>query len=190
MGKKTIIIVICCSVFALSGCSLVKGTANVAWGVTKVGGKAVWETAKFAGKGVKTTVNMLTGKTVVPLRRQGNSMFVSVRVNRKITTELLVDTGASRTQISIDLAQRLGVNFAKSEVIMVRVADGRMVEARQVYLRKLRIGRAVVRNIPVVVLVQEQDKGYDGLLGMTFLNNFIFQIDSEKGELILRKRND
>lgn len=187
---KGIQYIIIFSVVFFSGCSFVKGTGKVAWGVTKAGTKVAWKAAKLAGKGVKTTVHMIEGKTVVPLRKQGNGMLVKVRLNRTVYTELLVDTGASRTQISVDLAKRLGVDFSKSEAVMVRVADGRVLEARQVYLKELRIGHAVVKNVPAVIFINEQQKDYDGLLGMTFLNNFIFQIDSKKGELILRKRVD
>lgn len=175
-------------VTSFSGCAVVKGTGAVAWEATKISSKVAWEATKLAGKGVKTSVHMAIGRTVVPLRKEGNSMFVKARINRRITTELLLDTGAAFTQISSDLAARLGLNVSRGEVVMVRVADGRTVEARQVYLKELSIGRAVVRNMPVVVLREQEGKKHNGLLGMTFLNEFVFQIDSKKGELVLNKR--
>ena len=175
------------SVIFLTGCSAAKGTADVAWGVTKVGTKAAWETTKFVGRGIKTTVNIIGGKAVVPLHRRGNSMFVSARVNG-VSAILLVDTGATRTQISRSFAKRLGIDLRRADPVMIRTADGRGIEARQVYLREIRVGQAVVKNVSAVVFVNGKDKEYDGLLGMTFLNEFIFQIDSQKGELILKKR--
>ncbi|MEW5895184.1 MAG: retropepsin-like aspartic protease [Candidatus Omnitrophota bacterium] len=169
-----------------AGCSFVETTTDVAWDVTKVGAKLAWETTKIAGKGIKTTVNVMSGKTVVPLTRRGNSLFVRAGINGRASAQLLLDTGASPTQISSDLARRLGIDLRKGHSVNVRIADGRMIETVQILLKEVRVGGAVAKNVPAVVLPGNND--YDGLLGMSFLNNFIFRIDSQKGELVLQKR--
>jgi len=47
------------------------------------------------------------------------------------------------------------------------------------------LGRARVTNVRAVVLDKEQGMG---LLGMSFLNNFVFKVDTEKSELVLERR--
>jgi clan AA aspartic protease (TIGR02281 family) len=182
-------------IFLLTGCSVVKTTGNVigvvgktVYTTAKITGKVVGTTCVVAGKGVKTVVNMATGKHVVKLKKLGNSFAVAALLNRKINAELIVDTGATNTVISNALARKLGIRASNSQDIMCHLADGRAVAGKQVNIREIIVGGARVSNVDAVVL-DTGDMGYDqGLLGMSFLNNFIFKIDTEKGILILEKR--
>lgn len=186
----------------LSGCSAVKftgaaiGTAGkVVYTTAKVTGKVIGVTAKVAGKtavatgkGVRTVVNMATGKHTVKLTRRGNSLTTSVLLNRKINAELIVDTGASDTVISTNLAKKLGIPLNKSQNVLCQVADGRTVKGKQVNIKEVRVGGAKVYNVQAVVLDSGEIGNSPGLLGMSFLNNFVFKIDTEKELLILQKR--
>lgn len=188
MSKYSFFIFLCvCAVTAI-GCAAAQDVGKVTWQVAKVSGKVAWETTKVVGKGAKTTVNIIRGKTIVPIYRQGNSMFVTVTLNRKMTIPLLLDTGAANTQISLALAKELGINLNKGRAVVCQIADGRKIQALQVYLSEVKVGRATVRNVEAVVLLDYTPKGYEGLLGMSFLNHFIFQIDTQKQELILQNR--
>jgi len=180
---------------SLSGCSVVKATGTA----IGVAGKTVYTTAKFtgkvigvtanaAGKGVATTVNMATGKHTVKLIKRGSSFSVNVSLNRKINTELIVDTGATDTIISSSIARKMGVSFNQGQEVIYQVADGRKVSGRQVNIKEVRVGGAKVYNVQAVVLDSAETGNSPGLLGMSFLNNFIFRIDTEKGLLVLQKR--
>ena len=185
---------LCAGALGLSGCAVVKTTGK-AVGVV---GKAGYHTARLAGKtavvvgkatggAAKTVVHIARGTQVVPLERQGG-LVAEVTVNRRVKARFLVDTGATQMQISQSLARRLKIDLRKAVPVPVRVAGGAVVSARSVLLKEVRIGRARVENVQAIVIDREGAMNYDGLLGMSFLNHFNFQVDTENAKLILRKR--
>jgi len=136
----------------------------------------------------RTVAKISGGKDVITMTRLGNSLFVDVRLNHREQARFLLDTGCSETQISQRLAQRLGVLSSNNPKITAHIAGGKQVGARVVNLDELKLGKARVTNVRAVVLEAEGPAQYDGLLGMSFLNHFIFKIDSEKSKLVLQKR--
>jgi len=172
-----------CSIFKVAG-TAVGTTCKVVYTTAKVVGKTVVVT----GKGVRTVVNMATGKHTVKLTRRGNSLTTSVLLNRKVKEELIVDTGATDTVISSSLAKKIGISAAKGQNVLCQVADGRAVNGKQVRIKEVRVGGAKVYNVQAVVLDSREIGNSPGLLGMSFLNNFVFKIDTEKELLVLQKR--
>jgi clan AA aspartic protease (TIGR02281 family) len=155
--------------------------------VAKVTGKVVGATAVLTGKGIKTVVNMASGKHVIQCDKIGNNLVVHTVLNRKVKASLLLDTGCSETQISEDVAKKLGIRTANSNTVFCRLADGRTVAGKEINIKEMKIGTVRVKNIHAIVLGSDQ-VGQNGLLGMSFLNNFIFKVDSQKAELVLQKR--
>jgi len=189
-------------ILVLSGCSVVKATGTVVgvagktvYTTAKVTGKVVGTTAKVVGKtavvtgkGVKTVVNMATGRHVVKLTKRGNGLTTSVLLNRKVREELIVDTGATDTVISSSLAKKIGIQTAKGKNVLCQVADGRTVNGKQINIREVRVGGAKVYNVQAIVLDSGEIGNSPGLLGMSFLKNFVFKVDTEKETLVLQKR--
>lgn len=179
----------------LSGCSIVRATGAVVgaagktvYTTAKVTGKVIGTTAAVTGKGVKTVVNIATGKHIVKLIRRGNGLAASVLLNRKVIADLIIDTGATDTVISSKLAKRLGISINRGRDILCRMADGRSVNGKQVNIREIKVGGARVYNVQAIVLDSGEIGDSSGLLGMSFLNNFVFKIDTEKELLVLQKR--
>lgn len=179
----------------LSGCSIVKATGAVVgvagkavYTTAKITGKVIGTTAAVTGKGVKTVVNMATGKHTVKLIRRGNSLTANALLNRKVNANLIVDTGATDTVISSSLAKKIGISVNKGKDVVCQVADGRSVRGKQVNIREIRVGGARVYNVQAVVLDSGEMGNSPGLLGMSFLDNFVFKIDTEKELLVLQKR--
>ncbi|MFA4991401.1 MAG: retropepsin-like aspartic protease [Candidatus Omnitrophota bacterium] len=177
-----------------SGCAVIKTTggvvgaaAKVAAGTVKVTGKVIGATAMMTAKGVKTVVNMAAGKHVVSLAKEGNSLLVDALLNRKIKTRLILDTGCSDTQISREVARKLGIKTSGARTVLCQLANGGCVSGREVNIKEIRVGRVKIYNVKAVVLDSDLG-GNNGLLGMSFLNNFIFRVDSEKRELVLQRR--
>ncbi len=174
---------------------VVKTAGKVGWGATKVTakvakttGKVAWKTGKMTNKGMRTMIYMARGKQIIPLEKQGNSLYAKIRLNRKTYAKFLVDTGASQMQISKSMAARLRIKLHKAEKIPVSLAGGHIVSARKVMLKEVRVGSVRVKNVAAIVLDQDNLDLEDGLLGMSFLNHFRFQIDTRRSELILEQR--
>ncbi len=176
---------------AVAGCSVARGTARLTGSAVaataKLTCKVAGEAAKATWKGTRTVVNMVRGKHVINLTKKGNSLLVDTTLNRRVMSRMILDTGCTDTQISSKVASRMGIPPAAGRKTSCTVADGRRVSCREVVIRELRVGGVRVNNVRAVIL-DTNSLEYDGLLGMSFLNNFIFRVDSEKGELILERR--
>ncbi|MFH0754744.1 MAG: retropepsin-like aspartic protease [Candidatus Omnitrophota bacterium] len=201
-------VVILC-VFAISGCAVIEATGEAA-GVV---GKAAWEgsravgglvyagtsmggqTANQANKTIlrnsgigPATISMNKDKTVVPLEREGKSFFVRLKLNNKMSARFLLDTGASAMQISRAMLKKLRLKEDPAKTVPIMLAGGGYVRGHLVEINEVTIGGAKVRHVKAIVLTQDNLGVTDGLLGMSFLENFIFSIDTKKGELVLEKR--
>ena len=164
-------------IFSLTGCAVIEGVTDV-----------TWEAAKLTGSAVKGAVRIAQGKQIVKLRRVGNSFLTDSVINRKTHATLMVDTGASNVMLSKRIALKLGYKLTSAKRVQAKLANGKVVPGRVIILKELRVGGATATNIPAIVLEQESGGSYDGLLGMSFLSQFVFQIDTVKGELTLQKR--
>ncbi len=163
--------------FILTGCSVIELATDV-----------TWEAAKLTGSAVRGAVRIAEGKQIVRLKRVGNSFLTDALINRKTHATFMVDTGASNVMLSKKTALKLGYHLNAAKRVKAKLANGKVVPGRVIILKELRLGRALATNIPAIVLEQESGGNYDGLLGMSFLGQFIFQIDTVKGELMLQRR--
>lgn len=189
-------------VVGLCGCSalrttgkVVGGTGKVLWGTAKVTGKVLHTTGKVAYKagkmtynGARTVVYMAKGKQIIPLEKKGSSLYTEVTLNRKKNATFLVDTGATSMQISRAMARALRIDLHEHPVIPVTLAGGHVVGARQIILKEVRVRGVRVRNVKALVMEQDNLGLYDGILGMSFLDHFVFSVDSQKPELVLQQR--
>jgi clan AA aspartic protease (TIGR02281 family) len=186
--KRVSGILVVLAALILEGCAAARFTGEVLTNTAVVAGKVAVVAAQTTGKAIYSVANIIGGKAEVPLTRRGNTFLTNVNLNRRANGLFIVDTGSSTTQISAALARRLELDTKNAKRIQCSVADGRTVSAVVVNIREVRVGSAIVYDMPAVVLLDGNKAGVDGLLGMSFLNNFIFKIDSEKGLLILQKR--
>jgi hypothetical protein len=117
-----------------------------------------------------------TGVTV-----RNNQVLVPVRLSYRNTTVdavLLLDTGASTTMISTDLAGRLGIRPAHTQRQLGRVADGRVVQSFRTRVDYLAVGPKLKQGAEVAIMsINGPSAGFDGLLGMNFLGEFPYRLD-------------
>ena len=109
-----------------------------------------------------------------------------MRINNKVTVPLIVDTGASSVCISRAVANQLGIQ-KKDEVrtVQLTLADGRQVSGKMVFLKSVDVGGMTAKNVAAVILEISNTKDSHGLLGMSFLGNFMFHIDANSKKLVL-----
>lgn len=116
-------------------------------------------------------------------------IVVQVLLNKKTEVNLLLDTGASTILLSSKVAKRLKIKDREKTIVQVQVADGRKIDANLIVLDTVSIGGVKVKNVEAVILLDDsQTIVQDGLLGMSFLNRFNFQIDTVNKKLILKKK--
>lgn len=99
-------------------------------------------------------------------RRIGGTPVIEVTFNGRQTFEMIVDTGASTTLITQDMAQALRVEpvgFFRGGI-----ADGREVTFPAGYVESVAVSGASAQNIKVAIA----EKMPIGLLGHNFFNNY------------------
>jgi predicted aspartyl protease len=109
------------------------------------------------------TVNN-TGVFQVPIkRRQGGTPVIDVTFNGRRTFEMLVDTGASFTKITPQMATAIG--FVATGSQQFQIANGEFIQSPVGRVASISVGGAVVSNATVSV-------GAVPLLGQNFFNNY------------------
>jgi len=201
---------LCIFILLFSGCSFLEATGEAVgvvgkagWTAGKAVGGAVYTGTSMAGqtanqtnktlvrdttKAKDPTVTMDGKRIVVPLERDGKSFFVRLKLNGTVSGRFMLDTGASAVQVSRAMSRKLKLRAQRGQTVPVMLASGSYVRGRIVDIKEVAIGPATVHNVKAIVLDRDNIGLKDGLLGMSFLENFIFSIDTEKGQLILEKR--
>ncbi len=121
------------------------------------------------------------------LQRDGNAMLVEAWVSRTVRARLLLDTGAEFTVLSTAAARRLAVNLGDAAIIPLRSASG-VFFAPMIKVQSITVGDAVAYDVEVIV--HDATPGLDGLLGMSFLDNFLVTISTSNARLILTPLTD
>ncbi len=100
-------------------------------------------------------------------RRIGGTPIVEVTFNGQQQFEMIVDTGASGTVITQDMANALGiVTVGKAKA---NTASSRAVEFPVGYVNSMAVGGVIVKKIPVAIAGAELETG---LLGHDFFGNY------------------
>jgi clan AA aspartic protease (TIGR02281 family) len=123
----------------------------------------------------------LGGKRVYRIRveRAGTALVVGARVNNSLVVPFLVDTGASDVSIPQWAADRLGLD-STGRTREYQTANG-VVEEDVIMLRSVDLGGARVEHVPASISRSMEM----GLLGLSFLNHFTYNLDAAAGVLTL-----
>jgi aspartyl protease family protein len=128
------------------------------------------------GQGMATAVTLQAD-------RQGQ-FFTAIRING-VTTQALVDTGASDVALNSAEARRMKINYTGGRRIVVSTANGQC-PAWQVTLASVQLGEIELKNVQASVMEGGPEKLKQTLLGMAFLS----QLDMQRSgsTLTLSKR--
>ncbi len=125
----------------------------------------------------------------VGVQRKGNHFIINALLDGKVNARLMLDTGATFVVLSPGIARKLGIDIkvVKPDAKMA-LADGSEVSAKLFKLGRMNVQNVEAKDVDAAVLFKDEPfSGFDGLLGMSFLKLFKFEIDLEKNRLILRK---
>ena len=107
----------------------------------------------------------------------------------KVSTKMVLDTGASLTTISAKLASRIGLKpKAGDPPVRLTTADGTVVEAKRLVIPSVRVGKFTIQNVECAVMPAEKGD-VDPLLGQTFFKYFKVEYSAEARKLSLKKLN-
>jgi len=154
------------------------------------------EQVALATKGALKTLLPLTRKpapnvggdrdvSTIRLDRSRGGWIADVIVNDSRRARFLVDTGASVTVLSPDLADALGIAATpRGRVMRLQTIAGE-TEAPIVVIPSLRVGELEARDVIAVI---HETVGLDGILGNTFLARYTVTLDARQGLLTVRRR--
>jgi clan AA aspartic protease (TIGR02281 family) len=143
---------------------------------------------KAALKSLKTIEDKTLSETIKMRRDEASNLhYLSVTFDGKHTAELGLDTGASVISLPFKMAKEVGLEPGPSaETVRVQLADGSIVEGKAVTAPSVRVGKFTVENVMCVVMPAELTEA-SPLLGMSFLGNFSFKVNTGSDELIMTK---
>ena len=120
--------------------------------------------------------------------RRGALVVTTYLNNNSTPFRFLLDTGATYSAISTATILRLGLSdiFAYGAPLLELETANGPIFVQHFTLDAMRIGSAKVEQVPVVVL--EELDGFDGLVGLSFLQHFDVSLDQQAGKLILTRR--
>ena len=145
-----------------------------------------------------------SGSVVLPMRRSVlGTPVVTIRINGK-PHDFWLDTGASMTLLSTDVAIAAGAKLAASDTLALGVVGGH-IEARAIYLDSMSMGAVVVRGLGAALVSPEalrfdertvdgvkRTVPIDGMIGTDVLRHLDVVIDARAGTITLsrpRRRN-
>ena len=127
------------------------------------------------------------GLIEVPLFSTGNVYYVAAKLNGLPRTfRFMLDTGASFTAVSNDVARYLGILVTDNSGTLVLSTANGVINAPLRKLQSLELNGAIVRDVDVVVL--DTMNNFDGLIGLSYLNHFDIDINQNEQKLILVRR--
>jgi clan AA aspartic protease (TIGR02281 family) len=163
-----------------------------------VGGQAVFSRIPLDQILLKTHLRLTTSgqvtagseDTVIPLERLAGVWVARVELNDLHDARLIVDTGATFTTISEDLAFNAGVQTDSANPHINLFTAGGKVQAEMGVARRIRVGNAGRDDVKVVVhTIPNLPDGIDGLLGLSFFDRFLVRLDQSNQQLHLSPRN-
>ncbi len=141
-----------------------------------------------AGQGVPSSGPISQGSddSIVDLERSHGVWVATVEFNDLYETKLIVDTGATFTTISENLAFDLGIpTRSPNQTINLMTAGGR-VKAPMGVAKRVRVGNSGRDRVKVVIhTIPNLPEGVEGLLGLSFFDRFLVNLDHSKKQLFL-----
>jgi len=128
-------------------------------------------------------------ETPVRVTSQGHVLVPVTFYHRgkSVNAILLLDTGATNTIISEKTAAELGLQGEDMNRGSARVADGRKVQSYGVILDSIKVGPKELSRASVAIIpFTGKRDDHDGLLGMSFLKAFRYQVDLSGQKIVWR----
>jgi|GEM_PF-1227184 len=152
-----------------------------------VGGNLALMTAgsQMATKPYRGSVSQVA----VPLKNSKNALVVDALLsqgNSQTGGAFIIDTGATYTSISQEMAEQLGLDLQNCETVLITTANGR-IEVPKIVIQNLSVNGLEARNVEATVIPVRKGASFSGLLGLSFIRQFVVTIDPQANQLIFRR---
>ncbi|MCK5355126.1 MAG: clan AA aspartic protease [Methyloprofundus sp.] len=114
-------------------------------------------------------------------------MILTMRINDRVNGRFLLDTGATYVTLSQAMATRLNLNSSSLYTIPLKIADGSTIRGKVTVLNSMSVSGVQAKQVTAVILPAPPKQGVDGLLGMSFLREFVVNIDSANNKIIFER---
>jgi len=122
----------------------------------------------------------------IPLRRAGNHFLASMKLNGQAEGYFVLDTGASMTVISPQIAEKAGIVLDDSlPILPLKTASG-LIFPPVAHVDTFALGSLTLDGGDVVVHDIHFGHGVSGLLGMDIMSDYLVTLDTEKAVLTLK----
>lgn len=149
-------------------------------GLMKIKGDKKSQTAPQSEDPKKKTV-----AEIMLLQQPDSTYVVPALVNKKYMATFLVDTGASYTVITPEMAESIGIVIDDTtETVPITTANG-TVSAPIVTLNNVSLGGLQVSNVEAVVADLGDNPQLSGLLGMTFFQGM--ELSFKRDRLVISR---
>ena len=134
------------------------------------------------------SASSLENANTVPIEMTGSTIVVPVVLNGSLKTYMLMDTGATYTVVTPRIAKKLSLKLDPHAPRITLITANGPIAAPLGRLASLKVGKAEVHGLVVVVHNFSPSPRIEGLLGLNFLSRFHTSIDSRRQRLILAPR--
>lgn len=120
----------------------------------------------------------------VPLEKDERALMLEAKLNGQKPVTFILDTGATYTSISTDLAEKLGYDLTTAPRVSITTANGR-VSMPKVVLRSLTLNGYTAYNVEATVMPMPKHIPFTGLLGLNFVKRHRVTIDLDAQHLVI-----
>jgi len=129
------------------------------------------------------------GSIIIPFERTPDGLIVvSVMLNERVKAKMVLDTGANIVVVTEEIFKRLNQEPSSGGGVARLLTNCGEVEGRHLIINRIALGDAWKENVPSIVALNSYVlKGFDGLLGLSFLGDFKIMIDYQRSNILLNK---
>lgn len=123
----------------------------------------------------------------IQMEKVGKHYLIPFEINKEVKVKLMIDTGASGVSIKTSILENLNLKVYKYDQIY-NTANGQV--KRNIYHADVvKVGPIELFDFKIAEMDNYLSTYNEGLLGMSFLEKFDWQIEEESSTLLLKSKN-
>lgn len=126
---------------------------------------------------------------LVPLEQDERALMLQATLDHQQTSKFILDTGATYTTISQDMAKKLGYDLTHAARVRITTANGQ-VSLPKIVLKSVTLNGYTAHNVEATVMPMPQNVPFSGLLGLSFVKRHRITIDSEAEHLVIEPQQE